>query len=240
VRHVEACMGTVFSFDLRDGTAGLTESLAWLHHVDEVFSTYRSDSEISRLGRGEIALESCSAEVRLIIELCDELRRDTGGYFDAHASGALDPSGLVKGWAIESVHHRLLAAGSARHVINGGGDIRCCGGRGDGEQWRFGIASPFVAGELVATVGGYDFALATSGNAERGQHIFDPHTRRHPDELASISLVGADLTYVDAYATAAFAMGSAARAWLGSVEGVEGLAVTSEGETWTTPGWPTS
>ena len=57
-------------------------------------------------------------------------------------------------------------------------------------------------------VTGRDFAVATSGVAERGSHIIDPHTGQPATELASVTVVGSGLTLTDAYATAAFAMGA--------------------------------
>jgi thiamine biosynthesis lipoprotein len=238
IRHVEHCMGTVFSIELREriDAGDFAAALQRLHWVDSTFSTYRDDSQISRLDRGEITLAQCAPEVGAVLARCARLRTDTEGYFDAHASGRLDPSGVVKGWAIEALHQALRRAGSGWHCINGGGDIRCAGGRG--RPWRLGIAHPLVPGELVTVVEGADFALATSGTAERGAHILDPHTGRAPSALASISLVGADLTVVDAYATAAFAMGAAARAWLTAQAGIEALAVTERGEVWSTAGFP--
>lgn len=238
-RHVEHCMGTVFSLDLPGDLdpAALVDALAWLHRMDAVFSTYRADSDISRLDRGEITLADCAGEVGPILELCEELRESTGGYFDASASGHLDPSGVVKGWAIDGLHHRLVEAGSRRHHVNGGGDIRCTATAAD-PPWRFGIADPLRPGQLCAVVAGTDFALATSGTAERGQHILDPHTGRAPRGLASISLAGADLTTIDALATAAFARGLEARSWVAGLDGVEGYATTEAGAHWATAGFP--
>ncbi|HZE49666.1 MAG TPA: FAD:protein FMN transferase, partial [Jatrophihabitantaceae bacterium] len=108
-------MGTVFSFDVR--APGVNDAVlddaAWLlHEIDETFSTYREGSEISRLGRGELRLADCSPDVRLVLEECERYRRITGGYFSAYAGGSLDPSGYVKGWAIQRVSNLLTDAGA--------------------------------------------------------------------------------------------------------------------------------
>src|SRR5450759_1820513 len=129
-------------------------------------------------------------------------------------AGRLDPSGVVKGWAIERASDILRAGGSANHAVNGGGDIQLAGEAAPGQPWRVGIAHPHQPGELVTVVSGRDIAVATSGTAERGDHIVNPVTGRPATELASITLVGRDLTTVDAYATAAAAMGNAAREWV--------------------------
>ena len=240
LRHVEHCMGTVFSFDVRSACdpGAFRETLRWLHWVDGTFSTYRADSDISRLANGHTTVSECVPEVGLILDLCARLNRETDGYFDARAGATLDPSAVVKGWAVEQAHHQLRAAGSTRHCINAGGDIRCIGGRADGQPWRLGIADPFAPGALIAVVEAHDVALATSGVAERGQHILDPHTGQPADELVSLSVVGADLTTVDALATAAFAMGSGARAWIERRGDVSGFGVAANGATWSTPGFP--
>lgn len=251
MRHVEHCMGTVFSFDIRPPSgdaappgadalaAGLADVVRWLHWVDAVFSTYRPDSDVNQLEDGRKTLAGCPAEVAHVLELCDQLTADTNGYFDARASGRLDPSGVVKGWAVDQADAQLRAGGSTRHCINAGGDIRCAGADSDAHgPWRLGIADPLNLGQLITVVTGQDFALATSGNAERGEHILDPHRNGSPAAgLASVSLVGPDLTTVDAYATAAYAMGADARDWVEHLPGIEALGVTTDGAVWMTSGF---
>ena len=237
--RVEECMGTVFSIDVRSDIApvDVDRAVEWLHYVDRTFSTYLADSEISQLADGRRNIVGCRPDVATVLALCERFRDESDGFFDAFAGGSLDPSGVVKGWAVDQVDARLRAAGSTRHCINGGGDIRTTA-EDDDRPWRLGIAHPLVPGKLVCVVEGRDFALATSGTAERGEHIVDPHTRRPPQGLAGVTLVGEDLTRVDALATAAFAMGDAAREWIGQVDGIEGLVVTSANDVWATSGFP--
>jgi thiamine biosynthesis lipoprotein len=239
-RRVVHCMGTVFSLDVRTpgvSEAALDEATQWLHLVDETFSTYRAQSEISRLARGEITPAECSAEVRAVLAECARLEAETRGYFSARATGALDPSGYVKGWAIERASDILAAHGSRSHCVNGGGDVQCAGSAAVGRPWRIGIADPLRHGDLAAVVVGDGLAIATSGVAERGSHIVDPHTGLAPSALASITLVGLRLARVDAMATAAFAMDCDARAFVEDLDGVEAFAVTAGGTTWATSGW---
>ncbi|MFF5588159.1 FAD:protein FMN transferase [Streptomyces hygroscopicus] len=236
-------MGTVFSIDLRDPVTpavhrALKDAVAWLHHVDEVFSTYRPDSAISRLGRGEPVPERYGAEVAEVFALCEEAAHTTGGWFSHTPGGRLDPSGMVKGWAVERVSRLLYAAGAHSTCVNGGGDIQLRGEAAPGTPWRIGIAHPARPGELAAVVTGRDLAVATSGTAERGAHVLDPHTGRPATGLLSLTLTGRHLTRTDAYATAAFAMGAGARAWAGALDGHEALGVTPSGEIWRTPGFP--
>lgn len=242
-RHVEHVMGTVFSFDVRaeptdEAVRAVRRAVLWLHEMDRIFSTYRPDSQISRLGRGELRVEDCAPEVAEILGLCVEAERLSEGWFSHRIGGRLDPSAMVKGWAVEQVSIRLTAAGLPDHSVNGGGDVQVSGERAPGRPWRIGIADPFTPGQIVAVVSGRDLAVATSGTAERGAHILDPHTARPATGLASITLVGPRLTEVDACATAAFAMGDQARAWVSTLTDIEAFAVTADATRWRTPGFP--
>ncbi|MFF3749128.1 FAD:protein FMN transferase [Streptomyces sp. NPDC002018] len=236
-------MGTVFSFDIRDPRtpaieAALTEAVAWLHHVDEVYSTYRRDSVVCRLSRGDLGLDQCSPEVHEVLALCKSAVRTSGGWFSHLATGVLDPSGLVKGWSVERASRILYEAGAHHTCVNGGGDVRLRGEAAPGVPWRLGVPHPLRAGELCTVVTGRDLAVATSGTAERGTRIIDPHRGTAADCYASVTVVGERLAMTGAYATAAFAMGAAAREWLESLDGYEGFALTPDGRSWRTDGFP--
>ena len=246
VRHAEHVMGTVVSFDVpgsarRDGS--LDAAIRWLHWVDRVFSPYRADSDVSRLARAEVAVDGCVPEMAEVLAACALVRDLSGGYFTHEPGGRFDPSGYVKGWAVERAAALLSRAGSANHVVNGGGDVQCAGGRGPGadggrEPWRVAIADPFRPGRLALVVAARDCAVATSGTAERGPHILDPHAGRPASGLASLTIAGPSLALADAYATAAFAMGPArARGWTASLDGYAAFAITTAGDTWHTPGF---
>ena len=240
LRRVVECMGTVFSFDVREPLVDesvLDEAVALLHRIDATYSTYRADSEISELAVGARSREQCGAEVREVLARCEQLARDTDGYFSMNAGGVLDPSGLVKGWAIERASDLLQAAGSTNHCVNGGGDVQCRGDAAPGQPWRIGIAHPLRLGELAAVVVSTGLAVATSGTAERGAHVLDPHTGAPPQGLASVTVVGPRLSDVDAFATAAFARGRGAQAWLETLEGYHGFGVDADGTTWHTSRW---
>ncbi|NYE95896.1 thiamine biosynthesis lipoprotein [Psychromicrobium silvestre] len=233
-------MGTVFSFDIRSpgvSTEALQKTIDWLHWVDAVFSTYRPDSQINRLDRGELVLAQCDPEVREVLELSAQAKVSTDGYFTVSIDHHLDPSGMVKGWAIERASEMLREAGSSAHAINGGGDIQFCGEAAPGRPWAVGIADPFRQNALAATVTVSDLAVATSSIAERGLHVINPLTGQPAKELASVTLIGARLSQVDAYATAALAMGNGAREWIEALDHIEGLTIGPAGETWQSTGF---
>jgi thiamine biosynthesis lipoprotein len=248
--HVEHVMGTVVSFDISaDASAdvnadqrpiriAIARAVSWLHRVDAVFSTYRDDSQISRLGRGEISLAACDPDVAEVLDLCAQVGRETNGYFSSTYGGRLDPTGLVKGWSIQRASELLAAAGVARHCINGGGDVQAVGQPEPGRPWNVAVSHPLHPGGFAAVVPIEDGAVATSGTAERGAHVLDPFTGRPATTLASLTVVGRDLTRADAYATAGLAMGHAARGWLESLDGYEGFAVAADGTGWATSRFP--
>jgi FAD:protein FMN transferase len=239
LRHAEHVMGTVVSFDVPAwaGPGALGGAVRWLHWVDATFSPYRDDSDVSRFGRGSLALADCAPELAEVLAACAEVSTLSGGYFTTTPGGRFDPSGYVKGWAIERAAAMLTAAGSAQHTVNGGGDVQCVGDRGPGQPWRVGIAHPLRPGSLALVVCGRDFAVATSGVAERGPHVINPHTGQPAVGLASVTVVGASLAAADAYATAAFAMGPAARDWIQGLDGYEAYAITAAGAAWQTSGF---
>jgi thiamine biosynthesis lipoprotein len=240
--HVEHVMGTAVTFDVRGespATEAVEAAVAWLHDVDAEFSTYRADSAVCRFDRGELLLSEASADMRWIVDRCERLRRETGGYFDAYANGAFDPSALVKGWAVQRAADGLRAAGVVSFCVNAGGDV-VAHGRPDAERpWRVGVRHPHDPQALasVVEVDG-DLAVATSGLYERGNHIITPSSGRAPDGVLSVTVVGSDLGLADAYATAAFAMGRDGSEWTLGLDGYEVMTILTDETVLTTPGFP--
>jgi thiamine biosynthesis lipoprotein len=240
LRHAEEVMGTVFSFDVRGGEpevvrAALDQAVAQLHRVDEVFSTYRDTSQISRLARGELTVAECAPEVDEVLQLGAEAERLSDGWFSTTYEGRLDPTGIVKGWAAERAAQLLRAAGVGGVSVNGGGDVQMFGAPGPHRPWRVGVSDPLRPGGLAAVIsaaGTDELAVATSGTAERGTHIVDPRTGKSAvTDLVAVTVVAPRLTWADCWATAAFAMGSReGLAWLESLPDVEALLITAGDE----------
>ncbi len=237
-------MGTVVSFDISADDseesavrAAISGAVEWLHHVDAVFSTYRLDSEISRLNSGALSLQECEPIVSQVFEICSDVASETRGYFSPTFGGRLDPTGLVKGWSVERASELLRDAGLPNHCVNGGGDVCARGFPEPGRGWSVAITHPLRRDGFAAVVEVRDGAVATSGTTERGLHVVNPFTGRPAAQLTSVTVVGPDLTRADAYATAALAMGESARDWLGSVAGYEALAIAPDGTGWATAGF---
>lgn len=236
--RVEQIMGTAIGIDLRDAAVpevAIEEAFASLRRADARFSTYKPESEVSRLGRGELRLDECSLELRRVLALADQLRDESGGHFDvrAHrADGGLDPSGVVKGWAVEEAAWILDAAGARNYAINAGGDILVRGEPQPGVAWRIGIRHPLRPDAVARVLELRDGAVATSGAYERGEHITNPLTAAPPQDWLSITVVGPSLTLADAYATAAFAMGSGGLAWVAAHPGYRAYGITPDDVRW--------
>ncbi|MDI1466044.1 FAD:protein FMN transferase [Catellatospora sp. KI3] len=237
-------MGTAISVDIADAAppevaaACAEQAFAWFREVDERFSTYKEHSEVSRLRRGEISAGQASDGLRQVLAACADLWTETGGFFDASATGLLDPSGYVKGWSAQVASDRLAAAGLGNHCVNAGGDVCVHGRPGPGRSWRVGVQHPWERDRLAWVLAVEDVAVATSGTYERGLHVVDPFTGRPAAELRSVTVVGADLGAADAYATAAFAMGRAGIDWLAARGDVEWAVICEDGRAYRSPGLP--
>ncbi|WP_081901023.1 FAD:protein FMN transferase [Ferrimicrobium acidiphilum] len=230
-----ATMGTVFTLSIGEGDQidggwdrMVDRATDELGRLDRVFSTYRDDSEVSRLRRGERGVES--SEVEEVVALCELARELSDGYFDPWAvPGGFDPSGLVKGWATERILQMLIDAGAAEAVVNGGGDIAIH----SSEPINVGIRHPFVADRLCAVVK-CNTAVATSGLYERGCHVINPAG----GELGAFAatIVGAPLYLADALATAVIAGGDRVLEQIGYAGEFHGLLITFDGMLHALPG----
>ncbi len=195
--------------------------------VDTRFSTFKSDSEISRINRGEISLDAYSDDMREIFSLAEKTRDETRGYFSIQRpDGSIDPSGLVKGWAIRNAARLAEQLGHTNYFIDAGGDIQSHGVDEQGRCWTIGIRNPFNHAEIVKVVQPNGKGVATSGTYLRGQHIYNPHQPGATlDDIVSITVIGPDIYEADRFATAAFAMGREGILFIESLGGHEGYTI---------------
>ena len=239
---VEQIMGMPISVHVRGPQARSDEVavavdavMADLRRVEATFSTYRSDSEISRLQRGELTLEGASPQVRQVEMLCHAALERTDGWFDAWnavpgAPGVFDPTGLVKTFAVTwAARHLDAFAPTLGYAFGAGGDIQLRPAP-DGEPWMIGIEDPRDQSRALAQVPVSDGAVATSGTASRGAHILDPHTGEAASGLLAATVIGPSLLWADVLATTAVARGASAAGWVGTLHGTSGMLVTTSGE----------
>ncbi len=229
---------TVHVVDPAASAETLETVFAYFESVDRRFSTYKPDSEISRINRQELALDEASADMKTVIALAEQTREETNGYFDIVRPGMIDPSGLVKGWAIHNAAELLRQRGFANFFVDAGGDVAVAGKNESGRDWRVGIRSPFDVNEIVKVLALSDCGVATSGTYVRGQHIYDPYNVDAPiTDVVSVTVIGPDIYDADRFATAAFAMGREGIAFLESLEGLEGYLIDQERQATYTSGF---
>jgi thiamine biosynthesis lipoprotein len=244
-RYVEHVMGMPISLALRGRhTDDAAARLAWasvmavLRETDRVFSTWREDSDICRLGRGQIGLEECAPEVAEVLALAATAEEESHGAFSVWRPGPdgrrmLDPSGVVKGWAAERAAATLHALDGTDFCLSAGGDLTCRTLDPHSPPWRIGVEDPVDPSRVLAVVPVFTGAVATSGTAHRGAHLVDARTGRPPGGVASVTVVTSSLTSADIDATAAYARGPDAARWLETRSGRSGLVVWVDGTTTT-------
>lgn len=233
--RVEHVMGFPVSVDVRRPPRRIESTVdavfELLHAADRRFSTYRPDSEVCRLRRGELSVVDCHPTVREVLALCRMFTQRSFGAFRATLPGAeLDPSGIVKGWAVQRAADLLKSAGANDFCLNAGGDVITAGEPEPGRRWQVGIRHPDRADAVCAVFAVRDAAVATSGAYERGAHIVNGNTGRPPHGLRSMTVVADDLILADGTATAAFAMGADGPGWAARQPGCLVYAVTDTGQ----------
>jgi thiamine biosynthesis lipoprotein len=237
VRHAEAVMGTVVSFDIRSVglddpsiRRALRRAVATLHHADAVFSTWKLQSPLSRLRRGEITAAEAPPEVSDVLDRCADARLASGGWFDPWSlPGGVDPTGLVKGWAAQRALATLVEDGVEAAMVNAGGDIAVWGQPEPGRSWRVGVRHPDDRSRCLCVVSPAS-SVATSGTYERGAHVRDPFTARAATGTVSATVVGPDLALADALATGLVAAGEKAMAQVARLPHYSALIVGADGE----------
>lgn len=231
MKRVEQIMGMPITIQLPKAKSSevFDQVFEYFRAVDEQFSPYSNTSEVSHINLTKDA-SGASKDMRLILELADQTKRETNGYFDIWHNGTFDPSGIVKGWAIQQAAQLVVEAGYDDFYVEAGGDIMLGGHNDKDEVWQVGIRSPFNRQENVKILQLTDKGVATSGTAIRGQHIYDPH---HPDkvlnEIVSLTVIGPTIYDSDRFATAAFAMGPDGIRFINELEGFEGYMIDAQG-----------
>ncbi len=203
--------------------AAIEDVKKFVLEVDEIFSTYKAESVISKLRRGEIEIGGCSDDVIEVWNACGAASEISDGAFNPWAvAGGFDPSGYVKGWAADQVAEILVSAGVEHVQVNAAGDLTLRGGfltqGGVIEPWKIGVVNPDNRQEVLRVFEIHDGAIATSGAYERGAHIVDPHSGLIAIGAKSATVIGPDGGLADAMATALMVSGDDGVNWFGREE----------------------
>lgn len=229
MKQTRLIMGMPISVVIEDEAADKTvfkKVFDYFHYVDKKYSPYKPASEVSKINDG-LPESKWSQGMKTVLELCRQTKRQTDGYFDAYHGGKLDPSGLVKGWAINNAARLLGKAGFKNFYIEAGGDIQVSGHNADGQPWSVGIRNPLNPNEIVKVLRVTTEGVATSGTYIRGQHIYNPHDDKEIKDVASLTVIGPNIYDADRFATAAFAMGKSGIRFIESLPGHEAYMITS-------------
>lgn len=224
-RNVEI-WGTVITFQIPKGSvpASAFESaceaaIRYFQEIDQLFSTYRADSEVTLLRSEKLKIVDASPEVKLVWNKCLELRELTNRAFDPWAvPGGFDPSGYVKGWAAEEALRFFTNSGIDRIQINAGGDVVVRGGYDRTTPWVIGIRHPDNKDAIAKSIELFDGAIASSGTYERGAHIIDPRVGVPAVGARAATVIGPDAGVADALATALIVDGRDSVTWMGKEE----------------------
>lgn len=207
----------------------LADTFAFFQEVDNRYSTYKVDSEITQINNG-MPRSDWSSEMITIMQLCEDTKQATNGYFDIKHDGKLDPSGLVKGWSIWEAAKRLKKRGVKNFYIEAGGDIQAEGNNEQYEPWAVGVRNPFNPDEIIKVLHIKNVGVATSGTYIRGQHIYNPHQPQDAlHDVQSLTVIADNIYEADRFATAAFAMGKDGINFIEQRDGLEGYMVDNNG-----------
>jgi FAD:protein FMN transferase len=233
MRQTRIIMGMPITVEIvgENADAALHKAFDYFVSIDERFSTYKDTSEISAINRGEVSAKTMSVEMCEVFALAEATRAESGGYFAiARGDGVIDPSGIVKGWAVQNAAGLIHREGFENFYIEAGGDIQTQGTNAEGELWRVGIRSPFNDHDIIKAVALQGQGIATSGTYVRGQHIYNPHHPQMPiSDIVSLSVIGPNVLEADRFATAAFAMGEDGIYFIENLPGLEGYVVNASG-----------
>ncbi|HUO62016.1 MAG TPA: FAD:protein FMN transferase [Candidatus Bathyarchaeia archaeon] len=222
--------------DSHGSHTAMAEVFEFFRRVDQTYSPFIETSHVSKINRQELVEDDYSNELREILDLAEQAKRDTDGYFDVWHDSVFDPSGIVKGWAIDRAAE-IMRQYTNDFYVEAGGDIQVSGANDQQQPWRIGVRNPFNRDENIAVVSLDNHAIATSGTAIRGQHIYDPVTSRPLTDIVSLSVIAPNIIDADRMATAAFAMGERGIAFIENLPGYEAYMVDAGRRATLTSGW---
>lgn len=225
-------MGMPVTIEIVDSNATqeiFEEVFNYLISIDEQFSPYKKTSEISLYNEGKISKKELSIDMKKVLELSEKTKNDTNGFFDITYNGKINPSGLVKGWAIYNASLILRKNGFKNFYVEIAGDIEIAGFNSENKKWSIGIRNPFNKKENVKILYLSNVGIATSGTYERGYHIYNPKEKKQVDEIASLTVIGPNIYEADRFATACFAMGEKGIYFIENLSNFEGYMIDHNG-----------
>lgn len=242
MKQTRLLMDMPITVEIADPTASIEAMNAvydYFRYIDDTFSVFKESSEITAINTGKLAPREYSDDMTTVLALCEKTKQETNGFFDIKRGDKLDPSGLVKGWAIGKASQLLQTMGVSNFYIDAGGDIQTLGLNGSRNPWTIGIRNPFNRGQIVKALVIRDKGVATSGTSIRGNHIYNPHTKNSEiPNIVSLTVIGPNIYEADRFATAAFAMGETGIAFIEKLPDFEAYMIDEDGLATYTSGFP--
>ena len=205
-----------------------------LQRIDQIASTWKADSEISRYNRA-VSKDGfqLSDELREIITLSEQLKVSTGGAFDIHHQGEeIDVSAIAKGYAVDRIAEYLHGDLDIQDfLVEIGGEVKARGNNAKAKLWKVAIYIPPSHAHIVGPrVTLNDTSIATSGLYFKGNHIKNAETGHAlGHDLLSCSVIHPSNATADALATALYVMGAeAGLAWANENE-VKAIFIKNDG-----------
>ena len=241
MKQTRIMMDMPITIEIVDATATneiIDQVYEYFTYIDTTFSPFKENSEVSRINRGILGKEEYSSDMKIILALAEQTKQETQGFFDVHQNGKLDPSGIVKGWAINNAAKIVEQAGFSSYYVDAGGDIQVLGTNREGNPWKIGIRHPFEKDKIVKTLAVTNHGIATSGTYLRGQHIYNPkNPKQKITGIVSLTVIGPNIYEADRFATAAFAMERQGIQFIEQLSGFEGYMIDKEGKATYTSGF---
>ena len=166
---------------------------------------------------------------------------------------SLDVGSVGKGYAVEQAAQAAEARGLTSALISVGGNLRAIGTKPDGSQWVGGVENPWNSSEVytngsstVAAVKMSGLSLVTSGDYQRYyvvdgvryHHLIDPATLWPAAYFDGVSVLAPDSGVADCLTTGLFCLPlEEGKQLVESLDGVEALWCTTDGEVVTASGW---
>lgn len=232
MKRTKIIMGMPVSVEIVDPQVNkkdIKDIFEYFISLDKKFSPYKKASEVSKINYGKILKKDYSLEMKQVLNLSEQTKIETKGYFDVFHNGKFDPSGLVKGWAIHNGSNLLRKKGFANFFVEIGGDIEIQGKNSEGNNWKVGIRNPFNTKEIIKILSLTNCAVATSGTYERGEHIYSLKNKSNKKNVVSLTVIGLNAYEADRFATASFAMGEKGIEFLERQKNLEGYMINKEG-----------
>lgn len=205
-----------------------------LQHIDQIASTWKPDSEISRYNRA-VSKDAfqLSDELREIMTLSEQLKVSTGGAFDIHHQGEeIDVSAIAKGYAVDRIADYLHDDLDIQDfLVEIGGEVKARGNNAKAQPWIIAIYIPPSHAHIVGPrVTLKNTSIATSGLYFKENHIKNAETGHAlGHDLLSCSVIHPSNATADALATALYVMGAeAGLAWANENE-VKAIFIKNDG-----------